>query len=91
MSESNGVELRKFIKRGLTMYEVIQVISLIVGIAVVFAITQKQVEEIRGWGEPPAGRLYVLEQDVKRHHETTTGEQDKQRQLDHDALITLQG
>ena len=60
------------------------------GLAVWFG-TQGRVEALEQWGIPPAGRLYVLEQDVKRHHEVTTGLQETQRQADHETLITLQG
>jgi predicted choloylglycine hydrolase len=52
---------------------------------------QVTVAEVKAWGEGPRGRLYMLEEDVKKHHTDTTKEMENKIQADHDMLVALEG
>jgi hypothetical protein len=71
--------------------DVLYLIGMIgAGLAVWFG-TQGRVEALEQWGVPPAGRLYVLEQSVQRHHEVVETVQDNAIKADHERLLSLEG
>ena len=75
----------------IAMSDILKVIGAIVVVLGLWFKMDSAVAEIRSWGEPPAGRLYVLEVDVKHHHEVTTSQQEMERKEDHDSVLQLKG
>lgn len=70
--------------------DVIQIVVYIVMVVGMFYAMRGEVAEVRAWGDPPAGRLYVLETDVARHHNVTEAVQDGKIAADHDKVMMLE-
>lgn len=70
--------------------DIIQIVILLSALVGAWYGVKGEVSKVIEWGEPPAGRLYVLEQDVKYHHLTMEPVQQAKIDTDHDKVMRLE-
>lgn len=74
----------------LELKDIIQILILVAALAGSWFGTKAEVASVKAWGDPPAGRLYVLEADVARHHNVTEATQQAKIDMDHDKVIAIE-